>query len=128
MAYLHPARGCLAIGVRRRPDRAQVPEKVVIGGNCTQAGPVVGVADEQLPGAGGRELGAELAQALSGERRARRLEQRPPGSTRKLSICEVAVRAPMRRFPKALKNTSPTPEPSGTVTVDPGTGVRPPSK
>jgi hypothetical protein len=41
--------------------------------------------------------------------------RRPPGSTTKLSICEVPVRVPMRWSPKALKNTSPRPELSGTV-------------
>ena len=49
--------------------------------------------------------------------------RRPLGSTAKLSICEVPVRVPMRRSPVALKNTSPRPEPSGTVTVECGTGI-----
>jgi hypothetical protein len=128
VADLDRARCGLSVRVGRGPDGAQLAEKIIIGRNRAQAGPLVGVADEQLPGVGGRELGAELAQALPGERRTRGLEQPATGRTRKLSICEVVVRAPMRKFPKPLKNTSPTPEPSGTVTVENGTGVRLPSK
>ena len=48
----------------------------------------------------------------------------PPGSTTKLSIWEVPVRVPMRWSPVALKNTSPRPASSGTVTVVPGIAVR----
>src|SRR5882757_1022406 len=54
--------------------------------------------------------------------------RRPPGSTTKLSICEVPVRVPTRWSPVALKNTSPRPAASGTETVEPGIAVRRPPR
>ena len=54
--------------------------------------------------------------------------RRPSGATTKLSISEVPVRVPTRWLPRALKNTSPRPELSGTVYVEPGIGVSVPLK
>src|SRR6202453_4693785 len=80
MADLHPA-GCgLPVGVRRSSDGGELAEQAVaVRGYRAQAGAVVRVADEQLRGPGRRELGAELAETLPGERRALRREQVPAG-------------------------------------------------
>ena len=52
----------------------------------------------------------------------------PPGSTTKLSICEVPVRVPMRWSPVALKNTIAQAGVAGTVTVVPGIAVKLPPR
>ena len=76
VADLHPARRGLEVGVGRGSDRGELTGGAVAvrghrtAGDAGGAGEVVRVTDEQLRGVGGRELGAELAQALPGEGRA----------------------------------------------------------
>ena len=75
---LDPARRGLAVGERRTPDGRQRPVPGhVEGRDRPEAGPVVGVGDEQLERVGRAELAAERPEPLSGEGRPRSGGQQP---------------------------------------------------